>query len=102
MTEDQLEQEVMGWLAEVGYRTVCGYDVAPDSDNPWRSDFRQVVLEDVLREAVQRLNPKVPAQAREDAVRQVLNLDTPAQLLANRLFHRLLVNGVKEIGSAHV
>ncbi|WP_270806935.1 hypothetical protein [Aeromonas sp. QDB25] len=26
MTEDQLEQEVMGWLAEVGYRTVCGYD----------------------------------------------------------------------------
>lgn len=21
MTEDQLEQEVMGWLAEVGYRT---------------------------------------------------------------------------------
>ena len=95
MTEDQLEQEVMGWLAEVGYRTVCGYDVAPDSDNPWRSDFRQVVLEDVLREAVQRLNPKVPAQAREDAVRQVLNLDTPAQLLANRLFHRLLVNGVK-------
>ncbi|MGS3152956.1 type I restriction endonuclease subunit R [Aeromonas sanarellii] len=95
MTEDQLEQEVMGWLAEVGYRTVCGYDVAPDSDSPWRSDFRQVVLEDVLREAVQRLNPKVPAQAREDAVRQVLNLDTPAQLLANRLFHRLLVNGVK-------
>ena len=81
MTEDQLEQEVMGWLAEVGYRTVCGYDVAPDSDSPWRSDFRQVVLEDVLREAVQRLNPKVPAQAREDAVRQVLNLDTPAQLL---------------------
>lgn len=95
MTEDQLEQEVMGWLAEVGYRTVCGYDVAPDSDSPWRRDFRQVVLEDVLREVVQRLNPKVPAQAREDAVRQVLNLDTPAQLLANRLFHRLLVNGVK-------
>ncbi|MFM5840686.1 type I restriction endonuclease subunit R [Aeromonas rivipollensis] len=95
MTEDQLEQEVMGWLAEVGYRTVCGYDVAPDSANPWRSDFRQVVLEDVLREAVVRLNPKVPLGAREDAVRQVLNLDTPAQLMANRAFHRLLVGGVR-------
>lgn len=95
MTEDQLEQEVMGWLAEVGYRTLCGYDVAPDSDNPWRSDFRQVVLEDALREAVQRLNPRVPPGAREDAVRQVLNLDTPAQLMANRAFHRLLVNGVR-------
>ncbi|WP_323914291.1 type I restriction endonuclease subunit R [Aeromonas caviae] len=95
MTEDQLEQEVMGWLAEVGYRTVCGYDVAPDSDNPWRGDFRQVVLEDALREAVARLNPKVPPGAREDAVRQVLNLDTPAQLMANRAFHRLLVGGVR-------
>lgn len=29
MTEDQLEQEVLGWLSEVGYRVVCGYDVAP-------------------------------------------------------------------------
>lgn len=95
MTEDQLEQEVMGWLAEVGYRTLCGYDVAPDSDNPWRSDFRQVVLEDALREAVQRLNPGVPLVAREDALRQVLNLDVPAQLMANRAFHRLLVNGVR-------
>jgi type I restriction enzyme, R subunit len=37
MTEDQLEQEVLGWLAEVGYRVVCGYDVAPDSDKPWRA-----------------------------------------------------------------
>ncbi len=48
MTEDQLEQEVMEWLAEVGYRTLCGYDVAPDSANRWRSDFRQVVLKDTL------------------------------------------------------
>ncbi|MGU5546763.1 type I restriction endonuclease subunit R [Aeromonas veronii] len=94
MTEDQLEQEVLGWLAEVGYRVVCGYDVAPDSDNPWRANFNQVLLLDQLRGAVARLNPSVPMVAREDALAQVVNLDTPAQLSANRAFHRLLVNGV--------
>ncbi|MFQ1801558.1 type I restriction endonuclease subunit R [Aeromonas veronii] len=94
MTEDQLEQEVLGWLAEVGYRVVCGYDVAPDSDNPWRANFNQVLLLDQLRGAIVRLNPSVPMVAREDALAQVVNLDTPAQLSANRAFHRLLVNGV--------
>lgn len=94
MTEDQLEQEVLGWLAEVGYRVVCGYDVAPDSDNPWREQFQQVLLRERLREAIARLNPSVPLVAREDALTQVVNLDTPAQLSANRAFHRLLVNGV--------
>ncbi|OLF59835.1 DEAD/DEAH box helicase [Aeromonas veronii] len=94
MTEDQLEQEVLGWLAEVGYRVVCGYDVAPDSDNPWRANFNQVLLLDQLRDAIARLNPSVPMVAREDALAQVVNLDTPAQLSANRAFHRLLVNGV--------
>ncbi|MFQ2485209.1 type I restriction endonuclease subunit R [Aeromonas caviae] len=94
MTEDQLEQEVLGWLAEVGYRVVCGYDVAPDSDNPWREQFQQVLLRERLREAIARLNPSVPLVAREDALTQVVNLDTPALLSANRAFHRLLVNGV--------
>ncbi|WP_323879789.1 type I restriction endonuclease subunit R [Aeromonas caviae] len=94
MTEDQMEQEVLGWLAEVGYRVVCGYDVAPDSDNPWRANFNQVLLLDQLRGAIARLNPSVPMVAREDALAQVVNLDTPAQLSANRAFHRLLVNGV--------
>lgn len=94
MTEDQMEQEVLGWLAEVGYRVVCGYDVAPDSDNPWRANFNQVLLLDQLRGAIARLNPSVQMVAREDALAQVVNLDTPAQLSANRAFHRLLVNGV--------
>ncbi|MBP8771823.1 type I restriction endonuclease subunit R [Aeromonas hydrophila] len=94
MTEDQLEQEVLGWLTEVGYHVVCGYDVAPDSDNPWRANFNQVLLLDQLRGAIARLNPSVPMVAREDALAQVVNLDTPAQLSANRAFHRLLVNGV--------
>ncbi len=94
MTEDQLEQETLGWLASVGYRHFYGPDIAPDGDAPERSDYRPVVLEGRLRDAIARLNPAVPLVAREDALQQVLNLDTPVLLSANRAFHQLLVNGV--------
>jgi type I restriction enzyme R subunit len=30
MTEDQLEQEALGWLAETGYATRYGLDIAPE------------------------------------------------------------------------
>ncbi len=29
MTEDQLEQETLGWLADVGYTPLRGPDIAP-------------------------------------------------------------------------
>jgi type I restriction enzyme R subunit len=94
MTEDQLEQETLGWLADVGYTHVYGPDIAPDGSAPERSNYTQVVLVERLRQAIARLNPNVPLVAREDALQQVLNLETPVLLSANRHFHRLLINGV--------
>ncbi|MEX3809020.1 type I restriction endonuclease subunit R [Paraburkholderia sp. BR13439] len=94
MTEDQLEQEALDWLRQVGYNHLYGPDIAPDGDSPERHDYRQVLLVDRVRDAIARLNPTIPFAAREDALRQVLNLDTPVLLSANRNFHNLLVNGV--------
>ena len=94
MSEDQLEQETLGWLAEVGYTPLFGPDLAADGATPERSDYRQVVLIERLRSAIQRLNPHIPLAAREDALGQVLDLGIPALLSANRRFHQLLVGGV--------
>jgi type I restriction enzyme R subunit len=94
MTEDQLEQEALSWLVETGYRHLCGYDIAPDGKDAERSDYVQPVLIERLRSAIARLNPLIPLVAREDAIKQVLDLGTPALLAANRHFHCLLVNGV--------
>ena len=93
MTEDQLEQETLGWLTDTGYLHCYGLDMAPDGGAPERSTYSQVLLVGRLREAINRLNPLVPLVAREDALQQVLNLDT-LLLAANRAFHQLLVNGV--------
>jgi type I restriction enzyme R subunit len=95
MTEDQLEQEALSWLADVGYSHVYGPDIAVDGNAPERNNYMQVVLIERLRNAISRLNPHVPLVAREDALSQVLNLDTPVLLAANRHFHRLLVNGIQ-------
>lgn len=94
MTEDQLEQETLGWLADVGYTSVYGPEIAVDGSAPERSNYVEVVLVERLRAAITRLNPAVPLVARDDALRQILSLDTPVLLSANRHFHRLLINGV--------
>ena len=94
MTEDQLEQETLGWLASVGYTPLNARDL--DNLNPRlaRASNLEVVLAACLREAIDRLNPAVPVSAREDAFRQVLDLGQPALLSGNRAFHRVLVTGV--------
>ncbi len=94
MTEDQLEQETLAWLADVGWQHRHGPDLAPDGPAPERDNHRQVVLTGRLRQAVAALNPTVPPTARDDAIRQVLDLGTPGLLAANRQFHRLLISGV--------
>jgi len=94
VTEDQLEQEALGWLADVGYTRLFGPDIAVDGDHPERADYRQVLLLERLRAAIHRLNPGIPLAAREDALRQVVDLGIPALLSANRHFHQLLVAGV--------
>ena len=94
MTEDQLEQETLSWFAEIGYTLVSGYDIAVDGVSPERRNYVDVLLLERLRSAISRLNPTIPAMAREDAFQQVVNLGTPELLSANRHFHRLLVSGV--------
>ena len=94
MTEDQLEQETLGWLAEVGYTPLYGPELAPDGSHPERQNYHQVLLVERLRRAIARLNPDIPAAVREDALQQVVDLGIPALLPANRRFHQLLVTGV--------
>lgn len=94
MTEDQLEQETLGWLQEVGYSVLNGPEIAFDGAKPERADYRQTMLPFRLREAINRLNPSIPTSAREDAFKQVQDLGIPVLLSANRHFHKFLVNGI--------
>ena len=94
MTEEQLEQEALGWLASVGYTPLNARDLDHLDPRLERSSMREVVLVSCLRAAIDRLNPSVPAAARDDAFKQLLDIGQPALLSGNRAFHRVLVAGV--------
>lgn len=94
MTENQLEQDVLASLKEVGYLHRHGPAIAPDSSAPGRANERQALLTFRLREAIHRLNPGMPTAAREEALRQVQDPALPDLLAANQHLHRLLLDGV--------
>ena len=74
MTEDQLEQEALGWLAEAGYTHLYGPDIAPDGSSPERADYRQVILRARLSDAIHRLNPAIPTAAKDFYLIKMLDL----------------------------
>ncbi len=41
MNETQLENLCLDWFAENGWEVVHGIDIAPDSSNPLRKDYKQ-------------------------------------------------------------
>ena len=45
MNETQLENLCLDWFAENGWEVVHGVDIAPDSNNSLRKDYKQILIE---------------------------------------------------------
>ena len=93
-TESVVEDAALSWLSDLGYQTLFGPDIAPDMPAAERDNYGQVVLEDRLRQALARLNPRIPADALEDAFRKLTRPDSPALVANNHAIHKYLVEGV--------
>ncbi|GAB4061307.1 type I restriction endonuclease subunit R [Uliginosibacterium sediminicola] len=95
MTENDLEQLALTWFQDTGWDYRAGPDIAPDSDTPERSDYRQVLLQGELREALVRLNPQLPASVLDEVAHQLAKPEHPSLIQSNRAFHEALVSGVQ-------
>ena len=95
-SESVVEDATLGWLESLGYSVLHGPDIAVGEPAAERSDpnYRDVVLEGRLRQALVRLNPDLPTEALEDAYRKLTRTDAPSLLERNRAVHRMLVDGV--------
>lgn len=87
------ESDIELWVVELLEKQGYTY-LSPDEQEPERGDLREVVLAGRLRAAVGRLNPHIPEDAREDAVKQVLNLSSQHLTESNEAFQRMLTDGV--------
>ena len=93
-TESEVEAASFEWLEGLGWMVAHGPDIAPHAEDAERADYTEVVLEHHLRDALDRLNPDVPAEALADAFRKVTRPEGSTLETRNREFHRMLVDGV--------
>ncbi len=94
LTESEIETLAIERLQALGFDYVYAPDVAPDSANPERESFAEVLLLSRLRNAVARINPTLPAAALDEAIKTIQRISSPELLANNEAFHRLLTEGV--------
>ncbi|MDH2879784.1 type I restriction endonuclease subunit R [Bacillus cytotoxicus] len=93
-TEDLLEEAVIEILQEMDYDYVFGPEIGHDGEQPERKDYREVILEERLRNALFKLNRDLSEDALEEAYRKIITFNSPSLTENNKYFHTLLVEGV--------
>lgn len=94
LSEAAVEQALLEQLLTLGYSIEREEDIGPDGHRPERESHHEVVLKKRLEDSVTRLNPSLPTEARQDAIRQVMQTELPSLLEENRRLHKLMTEGV--------
>jgi type I restriction enzyme R subunit len=94
MNETQLENLCLDWFTENGWEVVHGIDIAPESSNPLRKDYKQILIEADLQAAFERLNPHLPINCFEQVLQKLNQPESLDLVTNNRAFHRMLLEGV--------
>jgi type I restriction enzyme R subunit len=100
VNEDLLEQAALQWFAEEGYTVINGANIAPGEAAAERELFNEVLLLGRLKSALARINPKLPADALDEAVKALLRMDAPSAVTNNHAFHKYLTEGITVAYSA--
>jgi type I restriction enzyme R subunit len=100
ITESAIEELAIDLLEKQGFQYIHGYNIAPDSETPERASFEDILLLERVKTAVSRINPSIPPDAREDAIKQIQRLSlaqhgsSPDLIANNETFHRMLTEGI--------
>ncbi len=94
ITENAIENLAIELLEKQGFHYIYAPSIAPDSETPERESFEDVLLIERLRSAVGRINPNIPPDIREDAIKQIRRLNSPELIADNEAFHRMLTEGI--------
>lgn len=90
INEATIENQAIATLQQL----VWHYRHGQELPEGWHESPRQVILQPLLREALQRLNPQLPDSAIEQVLAVVMRADKQALAQRNRDFYELLKKGV--------
>lgn len=94
-TEDKLEEAAIEILQELDYDCIFAPEISCDGERPERKDYRGVLLEQRVKDALFRVNGDLPQEALDEAYRKVISFNSPILEVNNRYFHQLLVEGIE-------
>ena len=94
-SEDEFEQALIELFRELGFT----YKYGPDIER----DYRNPLLDDVLQESLQRINPTLPQSAIEDAIKKLHQIEGSSLYECNFKFTQMMQYGVEVTftGSGH-
>lgn len=88
--ESTIEEFVIELLENQGFEYL-----SPEDQEKERPDLNEVILRDRLKHAIDVINPNIPEEAKEQALRLVLNLPSQNLMDNNEVFHRMLTEGIE-------
>jgi type I restriction enzyme R subunit len=93
-TEDLLEEAAIEIFQEMDYNYVFAPDIGQDGEYPERKDYKDVILEQRVKDALFNINRHLPEEALEEAYRKIITFNSPILEENNRSFHKMLVEGI--------
>src|SRR3989338_6976851 len=94
INENTFEQATIDWFKGEGYDYEFGGDIAPEMALKERESYREVVLVSRLKRALCRLNPDLPDRAIESAAQEIIRMEHPNLIIANKNVYELLAKGI--------
>ncbi|MFR2886616.1 MAG: type I restriction endonuclease subunit R [Clostridium butyricum] len=93
-TEDLLEKACIEILQELDYEYKFGPDISLDGECSERYSYKDVILEQRVRDSLYRINRNLPEEALDEAFRSIISFNSPSLIENNRYFHKLLTEGI--------
>ena len=110
ITENHIELLAIQRLESLGYHYLYGPEIAPDASTnsttgaiseDIRDSFEQVLLLNRMKTAVRKINPGIPVDAQNEAIKEIQRIASPELLANNEIFHRLLTEGIPVTKRVH-
>lgn len=94
LSESAVEQALLEQLCSLGYAVKYDEEIGPDGHYSERESHDVVILKKRFEKSIARLNPIMPLEAQQDAIRKVMQTELPSLLEENRRIHKLITEGV--------
>ncbi|MCR2807721.1 type I restriction endonuclease subunit R [Paenibacillus soyae] len=92
--ESDLEQAALEWFEELNYSKAYGPEISPEGEYPERQFYDEVILVERLRDSLIRINPQIPREAIEEAIRIIEVPRSPSLLINNKAFQKMITDGI--------